>query len=68
MIWKSSVSIAIMEYRFLIFSPRNVELGLDEVNKRQKLEHCWLRESGAEQQSAMLETKIRGVEKLPDCF
>ena len=49
---------------------RNVVLSLEEDNKqlRQELEHYRAREAGAEQQSAQLETKIRGVEKLPDCF
>ena len=32
--WKPSVSFAIMQYRFLIFFPRNVELSLDEGNKK----------------------------------
>ena len=32
--WKPSVSFAIMQYRFLIFFPRNVELSLDEGNKQ----------------------------------
>ena len=38
------------------------------IESRQNLEHYLSRESGAEQQSAMLETKIRGVEKLTVCF
>ena len=62
LIWKFSVSIAIMQYRISIFSPRNVGSG------RGQLQQNLSRESGAEQQSVMPETKIRGVEKLPDCF
>ena len=34
LIWKPSVSFSIMQYRFLIFFPRNVELSLDEGNKK----------------------------------
>ena len=35
LIWKPSVSFSIMQYnRFFIFFPRNVELSLDESNKK----------------------------------
>ena len=58
MVKPGAVSIAIMQYRISIFSPRNVGSG------RGQLQQNLSRESGAEQQRAMPETKIRGVEKL----